>query len=91
MRLLKGILTSVGPRVISAIAAMISAKAAEKLGITLNPEEVAGGMLVVYAGVHKAISSKVNPGDGAKLRVNEAIKEATESKFVDTVKIAGTP
>lgn len=87
MRLLKGIFTSIGPRILSAGATILVTKAAQ-YGLTLDPTELIGFSLGVYAALHKAISSKINPGDGAKLRVNEAIKSASDTPFIDTVKIA---
>lgn len=89
MKWLKAMLVTVGPRVFSAIAAVIVAKAAEK-GITLDPIETNGVMLGVYAAIHKAINSKVNPGDAAKGRVAEAEKDASAHGGTVTVERSGS-
>lgn len=71
-------LTTVGPRVLAAGAAVLVGKAAQH-GVTLDPTEMTGLILGSYAAIHKAISSKVNPGDAAKGRVANAEKDAANT------------
>lgn len=84
MNWLKAVLVTLGPRVIAALGGVIVAKAAQK-GVTLDPVEVSGVVLAAYAAIHKAINSKVNPGDAAKGRVAAAEKSATEHGGVVSV------
>lgn len=73
------------PRLIAAAVGVVVAKAAQH-GLTLDPVEVSGVVLAVYAAVHKAINSRVNPGDAAKGRLAEAEKTATSNGT--TVRVA---
>ena len=66
------------PRLAAAAGGVIVAKAAQK-GVTLDPVEMTGIVLGAYAAIHKAINSKVNPGDSAKGRLIEAEKVATDA------------
>lgn len=75
MHWIKVALITVGPRVLAAIAGVVVGKAAQH-GVTLDPAETTGVILAAYAGIHKAINSRVNPGDAAKGRVAEAEKVA---------------
>lgn len=77
MKWILSALTVAGPRVVAAGAAVLVTKAAQH-GLTLDPVEVGGFLLGVYGLVHKAISSKVNPGDAAKGRLATAEKDAVE-------------
>lgn len=72
------ILRVLGPRLVAAGAAVLVTKAAEK-GVTLDPTEVAGVLVGSYAAIHKAISSKINPGDAASGRVAAAEKSAANN------------
>jgi hypothetical protein len=78
MEWFKAMLVTVGPRLAAAAGAVVVAKAA-KLGVTLDPTETTGLILGSYAAIHKAISSKVNPGDAAKGRVADAEKTASQT------------
>lgn len=77
MNWLKAALRVVGPRLIAAISGVVVAKAAQK-GLTLDPVEVTGIVVGAYAGIHRIISSKVNPGDSAKGRLVTAEKDAVD-------------
>lgn len=79
------ILTIAGPRVLGAAAAWAATKLAEK-GIVTDPSTLIGIALSAYAVVHKAVSSKVNPGDAASGRMATAEKEAAAEG--STVKVA---
>ncbi len=68
-------LSTVAPRLVAAVASVIVTKALAH-GVTLDPTETTGAMLAAYAAIHKAISSRVNPGDAAKGRVAAAEKKA---------------
>lgn len=76
MNWLTSFLVTVAPRLVAAGAAVVVAKAAAH-GVTLDPTETTGILLGVYATIHKAINSRVNPGDAAKGRVASAEKLAT--------------
>lgn len=71
----------VGPRIAGALAAVIAGKLTEK-GWTIDQATVLGVELAIYAGVHKALSAHVNPGDAAKGRVADAEKEAAATGTV---------
>ena len=77
MKRFTGILKVLGPRLIAVIASLLSAKLAERQ-VTVEPETLTAIMIGVYAGVHKAVSSQVNPGDAATGRVSDAIKDAAD-------------
>lgn len=87
---LSNIAKTLGPRLIAAVAALLSTKAAEK-GITVDPATLIGIGLSVYAGVHKAVSSQVNPGDSATGRVADAIAQAASSTGGSTVVVPPKP
>ncbi len=72
----KGFLKVVGPRLVAIAAAWVSAEITKRFNVTVEPESLTVIMLGTYAGVHKAISAKVNPGDAATERVGDAIKDA---------------
>jgi hypothetical protein len=70
------ILSAILPRVIGIGAAWITQKTAEKTGIVVDPASLNVAALAAYALVHRAVSSKLNPGDAAKPRMVEADKAA---------------
>lgn len=74
---LKAFAVTVLPRLAAAAAAVIVGKAAQH-GVTLDPVETTGVVLGAYGALHKAINSKVNPGDAAKGRVADAEKVASD-------------
>lgn len=82
---LKGIAKTVGPRLIAVAAAWISAEITKRFQVTVEPETLTVIMMGTYAGVHKAVSAKVNPGDAATERVAEGIDAAANDERVDTV------
>lgn len=71
------ILRVLGPRALGILAGYASTKLAEK-GVTADPATLIAIGTTVYAAVHKAISSKVNPGDAANGRVANAEKRAAD-------------
>lgn len=75
MNWLTNIARTFGPRVIGILAGLASTKLAEKQ-ITVDPAVLIAIGTTVYAGVHKAVSAHVNPGDAATGRVAVAIKDA---------------
>ena len=77
MDFFKNTLKILGPRVLGAAAGLAAAKLAEK-GVTVDPATLIGISLGAYAAVHKAVSSKVNPGDAAEGRVATAEKKAAD-------------
>ena len=68
------ILRVLGPRLIGILAGYASTKLAESTGAAVDPASLIAIGTAVYAGVHKAVSSKVNPGDAANGRVANAEK-----------------
>lgn len=74
-----------GPRALGIAAGWISTKLAER-GVTTDPATLIALGTTVYATVHKAVSSKVNPGDAASGRVATAEKKAAD--FGTTVTVA---
>lgn len=84
MNRLTGILRVIGPRVAGVLAGWASAKLAEKQ-ITVDPATLIAIATATYAGVHKVISAKVNPGDAATGRVAAGIDAAANDESVDTV------
>ena len=88
MNWLKAVSITFLPRLIAALAGVLVGKAAQH-GLTLDPVEVSGVVIAAYAAVHKAINSKVNPGDAAKGRLAEAEKTATNDGT--TVRVAPDP
>lgn len=92
MNWFKSVLKTLGPRVIGAAVAGLSSYIYDKTkgAVQMDPEtttQLVTGMLIVYAGAHRAASAVINPGDAAKGRVADAVKEASDSPFIDTVKI----
>lgn len=85
MNWLKAVLKTLGPRLFAAASSVLVAKAAQK-GLTLDPTEVGGIIIGAYAVLHRAISSKVNPGDAAKGRLADAEKDAVDTGT--TVKVS---
>ena len=90
MNWLKAVLITVGPRVIGAVAGGISSWVFAKTqgAVSIDPSQAAQIVtagLIGYAGIHKAASSFINPGDAAKLRVARAEKDATEAGGTITV------
>lgn len=82
MNWLKAVLVTVGPRIIGAVAGGVASWVYAKTRGTVTIDasqaaEIVTAGLVGYAGLHKAVSSFVNPGDAAKLRVARAEKDAT--------------
>lgn len=91
MKWLKAVLVTVGPRILGAVAGGIASWVYAKTGgaVEIDAEKAAqivSAGLIGYAGVHKAASSWINPGDAAKLRVASAEKEATSHGGTVTVK-----
>lgn len=86
MNWLKNILITYAPRLLGAAAGMAAAKIAETTGVVVDPATLVGVALAVYAGVHKAASAKVNPGDAASGRVAEAVKVAADNGATVVVK-----
>lgn len=87
---LNGILKAVGPRLIGIAVAAIASLVYDKTkgAIQMDPEtttQLVTGMLVVYAGAHRAASAVINPGDAAKGRVADAIKTAADDPRADNV------
>jgi ABC-type antimicrobial peptide transport system permease subunit len=70
--------TILGPRVLGVLAAGAAAKLAEK-GIIADPATLIGIALGTYAIVHKAVSSKVNPGDAAVPSLAKAEQVAVDA------------
>lgn len=68
-----------GPRVLGALAGGVAAKIGEKTGTVVDPATITGLGLIVYSAVHKATSSKFNPGDAAEGRISTAEKIATDT------------
>lgn len=54
------------PRLAGILAAYLVGEASKRFGLTLDQEQVTGLMLVAYAGVHRWISERTNPGDATK-------------------------
>ena len=74
---ISAMLATVAPRLVAAVASVVVAKAVAN-GIPMDQATVTGVMLGAYAMIHKAISSRVNPGDAAKGRVAAAEKQAAQ-------------
>lgn len=82
---LKGIAKVIGPRLVAVAAGWLSAELAKRFGAVVEPESLTAIMIGTYAGVHKAISAKVNPGDAATGRVADGINAAANDPSVDAV------
>lgn len=87
---LNGILKAIGPRLIGVAVAGLSSWIYDKTkgAVQMDAEtttQLVTGMLVVYAGAHRAASAYLNPGDAAKGRVADAIKTAADDPHADNV------
>ncbi len=88
MNWIKNVAKTFGPRLLGIIAGFASTKLAEQ-HVTVDPATLIGIGTVVYAGVHKAVSAKVNPGDSATGRVADAISDAASGQTLrNTVVVA---
>lgn len=73
------------PRGLGIAAGWAAAKVTEKTGVSVDPSTLVGVALFVYAGVHRFVSSKVNPSDAAKRelvapgKTDVAVAKATEA------------
>ncbi len=90
MKWFKAVLITVGPRIIGALAGGVASWVYAKTqgAVVIDQEQAATIVfagLAGYAGIHKAVSSYVNPGDAAKLRVARAEKDAVETGGAVTV------
>lgn len=72
----KNLLSIFAPRLLGAAAAWGAAKVSESSGVAVDPASLTAIGLAAYSLVHKAVSSKTNPGDAASRRVTEAVKDA---------------
>jgi hypothetical protein len=89
-----GILRAFGPRVLASVFGGVATYIGVKSqgAIQIDAEAAATtvtGILLSYAAAHKAVSSKVNPGDSAEGRIIEAEKDAVDHGV--TVKPAPPP
>jgi hypothetical protein len=73
------ILSAIVPRALGIAAAWLTQKAAEKTGVIVDPASLTAAGLVAYAAIHRAVSSKLNPGDAASRRMVNADKNAVAS------------
>lgn len=87
---LGNILKTIGPRLLgqaaSALAALILLKT--KGVVTIDPNtlvEVITAAGVAYAATHRGVSAVVNPGDAAKGRVADGIKDAADNPMSSPV------
>lgn len=83
MNWLKAVAITFGPRLLGAAAGAFSSWvfAKTKGAVQIDAAQAAqivGAGFVGYAAAHKGLSSWVNPGDAAKLRIARAEKSATE-------------
>ncbi len=83
MKWLKAVLITVGPRIVGAVAGGVASWVYAKTrgAVTIDASqaaEIVTAGLVGYAGLHRAVSSFVNSGDAAKLRVARAENDAVE-------------
>lgn len=65
-----------GSRALGLGAALATQKLAEKTGIIVDPDQLTVAAIAGYAVVHRAVSSKLNPGDAASNRMATAEKSA---------------
>jgi hypothetical protein len=70
------------PRILGVAAAMVTTKLGEKTGVIVDPSSLVVAGLAAYAGVHRAASTKLNPGDAAKSRMIDADKVAVATGTV---------
>lgn len=85
MNIFEKLWTLYGPRVVAALAAGATTKLAEK-GITVDPGTLISIGFGTYGIIHKAISSRVNPGDAASGRMAEAEKRAVDTSSTVVVR-----
>lgn len=86
----KGILKTLGPRLIGTVASALAGWIVVKTKgvVQIDPTtlvEVGTAMIAGYAVSHRGTSAVVNPGDAATERVTDGIKAAADDPAVDTV------
>jgi hypothetical protein len=87
MNIFSRILKTLGPRVIGSIVAGACTWIGVKTHsiVNIDPDQATTyalgvtGVLLGYAGGHRATSAVINPGDAASARVSDAIKDAADA------------
>ena len=67
------------PRILGVAATWATTRIAEKTGIIVDSGSLVIAGVAAYSAVHRAVSTKMNPGDAAKPRMVEADKNAVDT------------